>query len=78
MKFNEKQLADTGRGPAEIEGRLNHKRGHKSGTLISKINVRFSFTGYKQVDNNKHNLKMFRTNFEQILRFLVLLFFLWN
>ncbi|XP_015585112.1 pleckstrin homology domain-containing family J member 1 [Cephus cinctus] len=31
MKFNEKELAEASSGPAELEGRLNHKRAHKSG-----------------------------------------------
>lgn len=30
MKFNEKELADAANGPADLEGRLNHKRAHKS------------------------------------------------
>ncbi|XP_076638630.1 pleckstrin homology domain-containing family J member 1 [Colletes latitarsis] len=30
MKFNEKELAEASNGPADLEGRLNHKRAHKS------------------------------------------------
>ena len=31
MKFNDKELAEASFGPAILEGRLNHKRAHKSG-----------------------------------------------
>ncbi|XP_017890050.1 pleckstrin homology domain-containing family J member 1-like isoform X1 [Ceratina calcarata] len=34
MKFNEKELAEASSGPADIEGRLNHKRAHKSVIII--------------------------------------------
>lgn len=31
MRFNDKELAEASFGPADLEGRLNHKRAHKSG-----------------------------------------------
>lgn len=30
MKFNERELAEASSGPADLEGRLNHKRAHKA------------------------------------------------
>ncbi|XP_043581902.1 pleckstrin homology domain-containing family J member 1-like isoform X2 [Bombus pyrosoma] len=36
MKFNEKELAEASNGPADIEGRLNHKRAHKSGQIDTR------------------------------------------
>lgn len=31
MRFNDKELAEASLGPADFEGRLNHKRAHKLG-----------------------------------------------
>lgn len=34
MKYNEKELIEISRGIGELEGRLNHKRAHKSGLQL--------------------------------------------
>lgn len=46
MKFNDKDLTEASFGQATLEGRLNHKRAHKSGTYIyknSKKHLTFPF-----------------------------------
>lgn len=45
MRFNDKELAEASFGPAVLEGRLNHKRAHKSGWFkVDVICVSFNVT----------------------------------
>ncbi|XP_034936502.1 pleckstrin homology domain-containing family J member 1-like [Chelonus insularis] len=59
MKFNEKELIDASRGLPELEGRLNHKRAHKSVfkerwfKLKSNLLFYFNFTELGQVDEKQ-------------------------
>lgn len=59
MKFNEKQLANAGQGPADIEGRLNHRRAHKSGLYLLKAPFyRLSFTQVSKPEIDRHLIKI--------------------
>ncbi|XP_003427939.1 pleckstrin homology domain-containing family J member 1 isoform X2 [Nasonia vitripennis] len=46
MKFNCKELAEIYFGPAELEGRLHHKRSHKSGFKERWFKLRYNFLFY--------------------------------
>lgn len=50
MKFNEKELAEASNGPADIEGRLNHKRAHKSGFKEKWFKLRCNLLFYFNIN----------------------------
>lgn len=46
MRFNERDLAEAGNGPADLEGRLNHKRAHKSVFKEKWFKLRYNLLFY--------------------------------
>ena len=54
MKFNEKELAEASNGPADIEGRLNHKRAHKSGFKEKWFKLRCNLLFYFNINELGH------------------------
>ncbi|KAL2712414.1 pleckstrin homology domain-containing family J member 1-like [Vespula squamosa] len=46
MKFNEKELAELSSGAADLEGRLNHKRAHKSGSKERWFKLKYNLLFY--------------------------------
>ncbi|XP_078038654.1 pleckstrin homology domain-containing family J member 1 isoform X2 [Augochlora pura] len=50
MKFNEKELAKASSGPADLEGRLNHKRAHKSGFKEKWFKLRYNLLFYFNIN----------------------------
>lgn len=50
MKFNEKELADLSCGTADLEGRLNHKRAHKSGSKERWFKLKYNLLFYFNIN----------------------------
>ncbi|XP_015516705.1 pleckstrin homology domain-containing family J member 1 [Neodiprion lecontei] len=51
MKFSEKELAEASNGPADLEGRLNHKRAHKSGFKEKWFKLRWNLLFYFNIND---------------------------
>ncbi|XP_012277644.1 pleckstrin homology domain-containing family J member 1 isoform X2 [Orussus abietinus] len=50
MKFNEKELVELSTGAAEREGRLNHKRAHKSGFKERWFRLKYNLLFYFNIN----------------------------
>ncbi|KAK2587391.1 hypothetical protein KPH14_003106 [Odynerus spinipes] len=50
MKFNEKELAELSCGTADFEGRLNHKRAHKSGSKERWFKLKYNLLFYFNIN----------------------------
>ncbi|KAF7398563.1 hypothetical protein HZH66_006460 [Vespula vulgaris] len=50
MKFNEKELAELSSGAADLEGRLNHKRAHKSGSKERWFKLKYNLLFYFNIN----------------------------
>ncbi|XP_012258620.1 pleckstrin homology domain-containing family J member 1-like [Athalia rosae] len=51
MKFNERELVQASVGPADLEGRLNHKRAHKSGFKEKWFKLRSNLLFYFNIND---------------------------
>ncbi|XP_054011235.1 pleckstrin homology domain-containing family J member 1-like [Hylaeus anthracinus] len=54
MKFNEKELAEASNGHAALEGRLNHKRAHKSVFKEKWFKLRYNLLFYFNINELGH------------------------
>ncbi|XP_066594431.1 pleckstrin homology domain-containing family J member 1-like [Prorops nasuta] len=73
MKFNDKELAVASNGPADFEGRLNHKRAHKSGfkekwfKLKSNLLFYFNISDLGQIDRRQPDGVIILENFNIVI-----------
>ncbi|XP_050464436.1 pleckstrin homology domain-containing family J member 1-like [Cataglyphis hispanica] len=51
MRFNDKELAEASFGPADLEGRLNHKRAHKSVFKEKWFKLRYNLLFYFNIND---------------------------
>lgn len=54
MRFNDKELAEVSFGPADLEGRLNHKRAHKSVFKEKWFKLRYNLLFYFNINDLGH------------------------